>query len=390
MKKLLLLLAAMPVAALSYGQITINSTDMPIPTGSYNIADMTNPSMPPSPIIGTSIMWDFGSFDGSAYTEDYLTETDTFFTNIGVDVNYFTGKTMVPGVFFYEMYDELDFNTSNVTNKGGYIAYQGFDISAGTGTPGDSVVIPEQKHRWTTPIQQIPFPLTNGTSWHTVSRCVTDFTLTLSPLYNHTPSQHVYYVHQDDSVVGWGKMRVYATSGPSAWYDVLMDKIGYYTVDSFYMGGMPADATLLANFGMAQGQQTDSFFSYQFFRKGSYNYLAEFNYYNDGTYTEMGDAYYATDNIDPSSVGGSGSVAYSTILFPNPAAGSEVCLKTTGKVDMASYTLTDMSGRVVNTGTASGTLLKADIAGLQSGIYIMNVFDKSSKRVAQEQFTVAH
>lgn len=390
MKKLLLLLAVLPAAALSFGQITINSTDMPVPTTSYNIADMSNPAMPPSPIIGTSITWDFGGFNGTSYTEDYLPETDTFFTNVGVDVNYWTTKTMVPGVFFYEMYDELDFNSSAVTNRGAYIAYQGYDISAGTGTADDSVIIPEQKHRFTQPITQIQFPLTNGTSWHTVARCITDFTLTISPFYDHTPSQHVYYVHRDDSVVGWGKMRVYAATGPSAWYDVLMNKIGYYTVDSFYIGGMPADPTLLSTFGMSQGQHSDSFYSYEFYRKGSYNYLAQFNYYNDATYANLGDAYYATDNVDPSSVGNTGAVAYTTLLFPNPAAGNEVCLKATGKVDMANYAITDMSGRMVATGSTTGQLLKADISNLQSGIYVINVFDAASKRVAQEQFTVAH
>lgn len=391
MKKLLLL-ALLPVASLSYGQITISATDMPVPTGSYSIQDMTNPGMPTSPIPGTNIMWYYGDINGTDYTEDYATETDTFFTNVGVDVNYFTYKSMVGGAagFAYDVYSELDFTTTDVTEKGRFIDFQGYDLSFVTGNTGDSLTIPAQKARPVQTVQTMKFPLTMSTSWHSVSRQVTDFTLTLSPLYDHTPSQHVYYIHRDDTVAGWGKMRVYTTSGASVWYDVLMDKISYYTVDSFYMGGVAAPDVILSSFGITQGQHTDSTDRYEFYRKGSYNYLAQFNYYEDNTYTNLGDAYYNTDNLTPSGVDAVNNAAYSTVLYPNPVTGAELNFKVMGgNAHIAKYIITDVAGRVVVNAAGDNTAtLHVNTGDMATGTYILNVFNDKNERIAQEQFNV--
>ncbi len=391
MKKLLLL-ALLPVASLSYGQITISATDMPVPTGSVNIQDMSNPGMPTSPIPGTNIMWYYADFNGADYTEDYATETDTFFTNVGVDVNYFTYKSIVGGAasFSYDVYSELDFTTTGVTEKGRFIGYQPNDLSFFTGNTGDSLVIPEQKSLATQTVQTMKFPLTIGTAWHSVSRQVTDFTLTLSPLYDHTPSQHVYYIHRDDTVAGWGKMRVYTASGASAWYDVLMDKISYHTVDSFYMGGSPAPDVILSSFGISQGQHTDSTDRYEFYRKGSYNYLAQFNYYDDNTYTNLGDAYYNTDDLTPSGVDAINNAAYSTVLYPNPVTGAEMNFKVMGgKAHIAKYIITDVAGMVVMNAAGDNTAaLHVNTTDLATGSYILNVFNDKNERIAEEQFNV--
>lgn len=388
--KRLLFLALLPVASLSYGQITITATDMPVPTGGFNINDMSMPSIPPSPIPGTNITWDLSSYDGGAFAEYYAPETDTFFTNIGVDVNYYWYKSMATDVFAYDVYHELDFTATDVSIKGIYIPYQGFDLSAATGNTGDSMEIPEQSYRLSQPVQTAVFPMTAGTAWHSVSRHSTNFTLTVTPLLDHVPSQHVYYVHRDDSVAGWGRMRVYTGSGPSAWYNVLMDKISYYTVDSFYINGVPADATLLSSFGLSQDQHSDSLDRYEFYRKGSYNYLAQFNYYNDASYTNLGDAGYNTDNLDPSSVGNVNNATYTTVLYPNPVTGNEVNFKISGgNVAMAHYAVYDMTGRLVSTGISNtATELHMSTEALPGGAYVLHVMGSKGENIAREQFDV--
>ena len=392
MKKLLFL-AFMSVASLSYGQISILSTDMPVPTGSYNIQDMTGSgSLPASPVPGTNITWDLSNYYGAGYTEDYLPETDTFFTNVGVDVNYYTYKSMVGGAngFFYNVYSELDFSSTGVIEKGRAIDYIGLDLSALTGNTGDSLVVPAQKALAAQTVQTMKFPLTMSASWHSVSRQVTDFTLTLSPLFDHTPSQHVYYIHRDDTVAGWGRMRVYTSTGPSAWYDVLMDKISYYTVDSFYAGGAPMSPIILSSFGITQDQQTDSQDRYEFYRKGSYNYLAQFNYYEDNSFTTLSDAYYNTDNLDPSGVNAVNNALYSTVLYPNPVTGGEMNFRIMGgNVQIARYMIVDMAGRVVMSGAGDkSTVLHVNTAELASGTYMLQVLNDKNEHVAKEQFNI--
>ena len=391
MKKILTLLALLSLTSAAFGQITILSTDMPVPTGSYNISDMTNPTLPSNPIIGTNITWDYGIYNGTTYTEDYFPETDTFFTNGGVDVNYPTGKTMVPGTFFYNLNSEIDFTTTNVRETGIYIPYQGYDLSAATGNTGDSMEIPEQRYFLSTPATLINFPLSNGNAWHSVSRYANNFTLTLSPLFDHSPWQHVYYTHSDDTIVGWGKMRVYAISGPSIYYDVLMEKSSQYSVDSFYANGLPADATVLGSFGMSQNQHTDSQYSYNFYRKGSFNYLAEFDYFNDASFNTLDGAYYHTDNIDPSGIKSLNGALYSTVIFPNPAK-HEINLKVVGgDLKMSAYVITDITGKAVKSGNVvkGATQLHVDLDGsLVNGVYILNVLNEAGEVLVKESFVI--
>lgn len=389
MKKLLLAFSLIACCAGAHAQITITASDMPVPTGSFNIADMTTPGIPTGPVPGTNIHWDFGDYNGSPYTEDYFAETDTFFTNAGIDVNYPMSKSMVQGAFGYKVTSELDFSAAGVSETGVHISYQGFDLSIATGNMGDSMEIPEQKYHMMSPVQVMKFPLTAGTAWHSSSRRSTDFTLTVSPVYDHTPSRHAYWIHRDDSVAGWGKLRVYAATGPGAWYDVLMDKIAYYTTDSIYINGAPASSTFLATFGMTQGQHTDSGYRYEFYRKTSFNYLARFNYYNDAGYNSLSKAYYNTDNIDPSSVGALSHKAFSTLLYPNPVAGDIVNFKiVNGDIRISGYIITDITGKIVASGDAINNEIHADASGFGPGLYILSACDDKGKQLTKEEFQV--
>ncbi len=87
MKKMFTLAALLPFASAAFGQITITATDMPVPTSAYNLRDITTTTAA-SPTVGTSATWDYGTFVGTATTNIYTTETDTFFTHAGVDVYY--------------------------------------------------------------------------------------------------------------------------------------------------------------------------------------------------------------------------------------------------------------------------------------------------------------
>ena len=391
MRKIVTLLALLPLASVVSGQITISSTDMPVPTGSYNIFTVGATG----PMVGTNLHWDYGTNSGGASSVAYSTETDPFFTSAGIDVYFGSTKTLTPG-FSYLQNLELDFNTTNVKESGILVPYQLFDISSVSGTPGDTLSFPLQKSLLTTPTEIIHFPFTANSSWHSVSRRSVDFNLTVGALsLSNAAGTHAYYIYRNDTIVGWGKMRVYTTYGPSIYYDVLMDKISTYAVDSFYMGGAPASPILLGAFMVTQGQHTDSAFRYDFYRKTSFNYLMDFDYQNDPTYNSLILASIDKDNVMQAGINDVNGVMYSTVLFPNPSDGTEINLQILGKdVNAATYYITDVTGRKVQSGTAemkSKNLVHIALdRTIVNGQYLLHVTDMNNAVIANEQLTIAH
>lgn len=394
MKKIFILLVLLPVASTVFGQITINAADMPVPSASYNLRDIST-SAAANPTVGSSAAWDYSAYAGTATTNAYTTETDTFFTSAGVDVYYAGFKSLISGLG-YNYFAEIDFNASNVKESGIDILPQGYSLTAMTGGASDSLTIPAQKTILTTGREIVRFPFTSGTNWSSVSHRATTFYLTVAGAFlSHAPAEHRYDVHKTDTIVGWGKMRVYTTSGPSIQYDVLMDKSAQYAVDSFYLSGAPASPTVLSFFGVHQGQVTDSSYRYNFYRKTSFNYLLTFNYGNDATYTTPSAKYMHSDNITPANVGVNevNDVAFSTVLFPNPANSNEVNLLINGKdVTGGQYFVTDMSGKTIQAGAIemkAGALHVTLGDNVANGNYFLSVTNSNNVKVVTEQFTIA-
>ena len=394
MKKISTLLALLPLASAAFGQITINSTDMPVPTSAYHLRNFSTTTAA-NPAAGTSATWDYSTYAGTPDSVFYPAETDAFFTAAGIDVYKADFKSLIPGLG-YIVFGELDFNTTNVKESGLDVQAQAYSLAAMTGATTDSLTIPAQQQLLSTPKEIVHFPFTANSSWSSSSRRSVNLFLTVAAFsLSHTAIQHVYYVNRKDTIVGWGKMKVYTTSGASIQYDVLMDKIRQYAVDSFYMGGSPAPATLLSGFGMSQGQFTDSSYRYNFYRKSSFNYLLSFNYANDPTYTSTanGGKFMHSDGITPAGVNEIDNAAYATILFPNPANGNEVNLLVDGRdVKGGQYFITDMSGRTIQAGAIEmkqGAVHVALSDALASGNYFINIVDAGNVKIATEQFTVA-
>ncbi len=395
MKRLFTLLAALPLTTLVHGQaITINSTDMPIPTSNYNLIDFTSTAAA-SPTVGTGSTWDYSAYSGTAVTNSYLPETNTFFTSAGIDVYSRIFKSLTHSAFGYFVYAEYDFNSSNIKVSGTDIDAQAYGLAAFTGSSTDSLIIPAQQILLTSPKVVIQFPCTAGSSWSSVSRRVNNFNLTVGAAgLSNTPSQHTYYVHRTDSVIGWGSMRVYTSSGPSMLYSVLMDKVAEYAVDSFYVGGVPAPTTLLTGLGVAQGQKTDSVFRYNFYRKGSFNYLLSFYYGADATYTTPLNKYMDTGNVAPrnASVNGLQNDNYTTVLFPNPVNGNELNILFSGRnVSDCKYYITDVAGRIMQTGMPENRQdqIHIDLSNnLANGKYVITVTDNENNKISVEQFDI--
>ena len=161
------------------------------------------------------------------------------------------------------------------------------------------------------------------------------------------------------------------------------------------MGGAPASPILLGAFMVTQGQHTDSAFRYDFYRKTSFNYLMDFDYQNDPTYNSLILASIDKDNVMQAGINDVNGVMYSTVLFPNPSDGTEINLQILGKdVNAATYYITDVTGRKVQSGTAemkSKNLVHIALdRTIVNGQYLLHVTDMNNAVIANEQLTIAH
>ena len=391
MKKLFTFLAVLPLATAAFGQaITINATDIPVPS-SFNCQDLsTSPLANPS--MGASQVWNYGTYSGTAFVNTYVPETIPAFTSLGVDVNLSGSKTLTTG-FIYYMNSEFDFNSTAVNDVGVAMQAQGYDLSSFTTVITDSLNFPAQNVIASTPRIIMKFPFTANSSWESNSRRAVNFELTVaSAMLDHTPGQHVFYTYRKDTITGWGKMTVHASSGASIQYDVLVDRITQYNTDSFYLAGAPASPTLMSAFGIAQNQTNDYNCRYNFYRKGYYNYLYSIYYGNDVTFTTPQNQYQHIDGLTAAGIDDLKN-SFTTVVFPNPATGNELNIMVSGKNDIkGSYVVTDMAGRTVQGGNVTqvnGMLHIALDNNLVNGNYIINVIGTDNTPVFTEQFSVA-
>ncbi|HZV69349.1 MAG TPA: T9SS type A sorting domain-containing protein [Saprospiraceae bacterium] len=392
MKKLSILLYALLATMAGFSQaLTIDAGDVPLPATLVPFDDfiLTNP---PDPSIGDNQTWDYsGYFGDSVIIVNYVTETDPLFLANGVDFHVLTFKGLT-STLGYLLNSEIDFNSNGIYEVGLGINPAEYSLAAFTGNSNDSMIIPEQKHLFLTDKTIMDFPFTMGTTWGSTTRRVTDFILTVQAFgLDHAPGQHVYTNVRTDEIVGWGKMSVHTGSGPSIEYDVLMDKVHEYNVDSFYLNGSPASPILLLAFGVSQGQHTNESYFYRFNREGagSYPYLISFFYDNDPTYTNMTDARTNLNNLT-TGVKDLQSDDYATLLFPNPSNSNEINIKIIGReFGITDFAVFDLQGRIVQQGkvdNTSGDLIRLSLSNVPvNGTYVIKLKDKDGREVVSEK-----
>lgn len=391
-KKLLFIgLFSLGLTAFAQAQITINAADMPAPTGPYLFDDVSGllPNISPA----TNADWDFSAALGNnPITSDYFPETIPLFTNAGVDAYRLLFKNMNTD-FGYNLYMEFDFNANGVDDIAADVPEQNNTLQPFTGNINDSIFIPAQSYFASVPRRIVKFPFTANSSWASSSRRVTDMIFNIPAFgLNHAPVQHAYTWVRKDTIVGWGKMRVYTPDGPSIAYDVLMDKVSEYTLDSFYLAGNPAPPALLSAFGVTQGQKTEVAYRYNFYRKGSFNFLSSL-FFDNPNYTNYLSAFIAKDDIETAPPSASHErVTYSTVLYPNPSAGSELNIQLMGAdFTVSSFSIFDKMGRELRHGQVEGqgSSLKIRLNDtLTSGQYFVNLKGGDGQSILTEIFEV--
>lgn len=384
----LLGLLALSATATAQSPIILNNagypTTFPVTDNAKEGSNMA--AFPTLGTAGNNQSWDLGTvtYSGNSYY-DRFTPTNSAFAGATYRAGLFT---TFAGGLQYVTSGYYTLSTAGLQRIGEEVRVrQALSIGAVTGNNADSVIFPIQTISYTggsTP--DLVFPATNGSNWSSSVGSTLNFNLTVtSQSLNNVPGQRRILRTANDTVVGWGRMRVMndATGLPSGWMNVLQVRSRVAIRDSFYLGGSPAPATLLVPFGLSQGQITNVTYV-KFYRASEYSPLVELTYNalnSTGAPSRM--IVSQMRLASPTSVGGV-DAAEDVRLFPNPVRGGAVSVKLPAGQSFR-YQIISVTGAV----TAEGTL-KASNAGEASvvlpasattGIYYLTLYNERTGRL---------
>lgn len=373
MKKTLTLLslAALPFSLAA--QITLNQSSFASWSASTDSLKSILPTAVASLGTGANMSWDLSS-------------------NAYIPVNYTiprgTGTSPIPGGSFSStqtiaistgmnltMTTWSAITSSGIQMMGDHMERQGFFIGLVTGGLTDSLVFPTQNVVYSAPRTVLAFPATDGTVWTNSYDQSIAFTITATGLgWNNEPGVRKTYVIQDDSVKGWGKMKVKTTAGgASAFMDVLQVKTHANFIDSFYLNGSPIPDAQLSALGLGQGMETDVFTT-SYYRAGEVTPLLTVTY-TDGSYSTPSSAMVHTQRLNTVGVNDIHNTPRYTV-YPNPANGNTIRLALPDANGDYSFRLTSPTGQLVGTGIlkTQGNEGIVTTTGGAAGTYVLSVY----------------
>ena len=238
------------------------------------------------PKTGANQLWDYSNLtkEDIYYIDPYLPPDKPGFTDAfcASDKNF--EVIAVSRGYFYKEYMYLDDN--GYYAKGITLDNQSYFIGDLTMNQNDSMVAPEQS--WTYPSVRwaYKFPLTYGDVTVSNFMRATNYTLTLTAFgLSKVPSLKKAYITQNDSILGWGRVVLPGTTGKTSPIEVLLIKRIVTEIDSFFIGGVPAQKMLLDNFALSQGQKISSY-SYYFTRENHKSAILTFGF-SDPVFTRI-------------------------------------------------------------------------------------------------------
>jgi Secretion system C-terminal sorting domain len=391
MKSIFTLLILLVSIVLIHAQsaITINESDMPIPTAEIPIVIVDHTKIK-NPTGGTNVSWDYSeAIPTETGSSIFYPETAQFFKDAGIDVYIDVFKKFNEN-FGYYISQEWDINSTGIYDKAHYVYPQAYGLGTFTGNSKDSLIMDEQGYILSDPRVVIKFPMTMGTAWKSTSRRYSDFRLKVSA-FNlvNTPARHVFYTIRQDSIVAWGKMRVPTENGISNYHDVLMERVKSSIVDSFYLAGQPAPPALLVGFSITQGQKLDESHLYNIYRKGQLNYFMRVNYGTDKSYTKPVSAFINIDGLE-TSASKDEIQNFSSIVYPSPANESVNIMLGDINQTFDTYEIIDAMGRTINNGDVnqSGNTVTIDIHTIPNGNYYVKLHNLKSKIYQTESISI--
>ena len=243
---------------------------------------------------------------------------------------------------------------SSITSAGIYeyginVLDTAYSISSLTSGSGDSLYISAQNIIYSSPQTKIDLPAVYGSQWSSLYQFDFDFQISISLIsLTHAPGVVRTYIATNDSVVGWGQMKVKdITGGTSSYFNVLQVKSIIVSTDSFFLNGAVAPGSFLSLLGLIQGKQTTTY-QQNYYRIGEVTPLAQVSF-TDSTYAHP---YKSVTHVQRLGTTGVGILNEAAVkLFPNPVTKGTISLELPYTTGSWAYEVTNTAGQTIATGS---------------------------------------
>lgn len=258
MTKLLIpiLLFSMGSGFQSEAQVTITESNFPRLGNFIDTLYFTSQAGIASPSEGPSQVWDYSSLQAP------LMSSLQFF-DANADTNFVNALNFSSAPLAFQSFP-IESNLYEAIDSNGW--YQigrtmedvTYSLAAISGGSNDSIHFIGGAKPFDGRINTIQFPMTYQDQWNQNHDRVVDYVLNIAAYgMVDAPGSLKENTSENREVVGYGKLTVPQQNGlPSSPMDVLLLKVNRTTVDSFFLGGQPAPAPMLAAFGLTQGSIT--------------------------------------------------------------------------------------------------------------------------------------
>ena len=350
------------------------------------------------PTFGNNQTWDYTNLKDSTTTvlTDYYRPvasfgaTPTAFSTATLANNY----NSVFQVFQYpsRSYERID--ADGYVELGSATNGAKFSITAISGGATDTIFFPAGIYAYSPPHPLVKFPITANSAWNLTSKVSVDFQLSVAAFgLAKTPGQRTTTIVSQDTVVGWGTLKMKNPAGGAASsFVVLLERKNETYIDSFFIGGAPAPAQLLGAFGLVQGSRTVystqySFRGIGFSEPAMQMYVSvttgAISYISRAVNVALG---LTTDNREVS------DIAVTTKVYPNPAHTEGVNFEFNKTTDAQwNVMVYNATGQIISTNPIKGpigttTQHVALDRNLPTGTYFYNLLDEHSRIRANGQF----
>ena len=277
--------------------------------------------------------------------------------------------------FAYEGSVQSSIFTTDIVDHGVNVRDSEYNIAFMTTSAFDSFIIPNQHILYSSPHTRVVLPATYNSAWAPSYHKDLLFELSVAFYsYNHAPGISRKYISEQDTITGWGKMRVKDIGGnPSIYWDVLQVRTTTITTDSFFLNGGPMPGTILLLFNLIQGT-SDTTYVQNYYRLGEVTPLASVRF-KDAAYTQPYRATAHVQRLTPPQTSIENTEYAQFATYPNPVTGDNISV-TFPVNGITKYTLTDMQGRNIVHGQLDITNQQGKIklpATVRQGVHMLQL-----------------
>lgn len=377
MKKLFTLLGFVTIAITSVAQTAIYCDSFNIPQNdpSFNNEAAALFAFPPNytsgPLFttGSGQKWDISDITFDVAGElIYISPNGTPFTGSAAFGTYAIDSVGPYWLYKYAMYS---IDSAGISVVGERLLAKNVSIANITHDSTDTMTLQMQDVFYSKPIRRLVCPATYSSSWQDHSSRILYGYLTIPSLNYHREPFEVHTTYtQQDSVTGYGTMKLKNKYGDTVSINVLQVQYVNTRIDSAFISGIYITPSVAGYTKLPAGQQITAP-GYRYYMQGTPYPAVEFLY--DSSFTKSVEATMLLSNYWPTGINTVNNSNFR--VYPNPATNT-ISISVPQQNDDLKYDITNMTGQQVHSGLLvhGQTTYKIDISNLSPGVYVVNVY----------------